>query len=161
MDRAEIAKTISIFLLSGVKLLFAPGAATAAGFSFHKTLLVTSCGGCTGILTFYYLGYYLTEQFSALFSRMKIVNPDKAPRLGRRVFTRRKRFVIKVRRRFGMFGLALLTPSVISIPIGAVVSARFYRQDKLMLPMLLISTVLWCFVLTLFSLYIKQIILDF
>lgn len=60
-----------------------------------------------------------------------------------------------------MFGLALLTPSVISIPIGAVVSARFYRQDKLMLPMLLISTVLWCFVLTLFSLYIKQIILDF
>lgn len=161
MDRAEIAKTLSIFLLSAVKLLFAPGTATAAGFSFHKTLIVTSCGGCSGVLAFYYMGILLTEKFGALLTRLRLVKPDKAPRLGRKVFSRRNRFVIRVKRRFGMFGLAILTPSVISIPIGAVVSARFYRHDKLMLPLLLISTVLWCFALTLFSLYVKQTILNF
>lgn len=159
MDQAEIAKVVSIFLLSAVKLLFAPGAAIASGFSLEKTLVVTSCGGCSGVLFFYYTGFLLTEKVGDLLRKIKIL-PKEKPVREKKIFTGRRRFVMRVRQRFGMIGLIVLTPVVISIPVGSVVSARFYRESRFMLPLLLLSVVLWCFVLTYFSVSVKQTILN-
>ncbi|MCA1751893.1 MAG: hypothetical protein LC670_08885 [Flavobacteriales bacterium] len=160
MDQAEIAKVVSIFLLSAVKLLFAPGAAIASGFSLEKTVMITSCGGCSGVLFFYYTGFRLTEKIGDMLRQVKIL-PKKKRAPKKIVISDRKKFVVRVRQRFGMAGLLLLTPVAISIPIGAVVLARFYKDNKFMLPLLLLSVVLWCFVLTYFSVSVKQTLLDF
>jgi len=160
MDQAEIAKVVTVFLLSAVKLLFAPGAAIASGFSFGKTVLITSCGGCAGVLFFYYTGFLLTEKMRELLLRVKLL-PAAKPQSTETELSLKKSLVTRVRHRFGMIGLAVLTPAVISIPIGSVVSARFYRGNRYMLLLLLLSTVLWCFVLTYFSEFVKQTILYF
>lgn len=159
MDQAEIAKVVSIFLLSAVKLLFAPGAAIASGFSLEKTLIVTSCGGCSGVLFFYYTGFHLTEKIGDVLRRIKIL-PKKKQVTKPVAVAGQKKFILRIRQRFGMAGLLLLTPIAISIPIGAVILARFYRDSRFMLPLLLLSVVLWCFVLTYFSASVKQTILN-
>lgn len=41
--------------------------------------------------------------------------------------------------RFGIIGIAFITPSLISIPIGSIVAANFYKKKKGVLIFLIIS----------------------
>jgi len=155
MEGATLAKMLGIFLLSSVKLLFAPGAGIAAGLSLHQTALMTSTGGCCGVLFFYHSGHWFMEQINHLISSKGRTYGLK-PRIRKKSFTRRNRMLIRLKYQFGMLGIAVLTPAVISIPIGSVVAARFYWDNKWMLPFLLISTILWSLFLTYLALGVKQ-----
>lgn len=55
-----------------------------------------------------------------------------------------------------MIGLAILTPAVISVPVGSVLAARYYYENRWMLPLLLLSTIIWSILLTYLSISIKQ-----
>ncbi len=154
MDSATLAKMLGIFLLSAVKLLFAPGAGIASGLSLHQTALLTSSGGCCGVLFFYHCGYWLTERLKRYFHKKDVGGMH--PSTKKKAFTKRNRLIVKVKYNFGMIGIAALTPAIISIPIGSVVAARLYWENRWMLPLLLISTVVWSVILTYFSLAIKQ-----
>jgi len=49
----------------------------------------------------------------------------------------------------GMYGLALITPALISIPIGSVIAAKYYHlQPKKMLGLIYISSLLWAMALS-------------
>lgn len=56
--------------------------------------------------------------------------------------------MVKVKHRVGIVGMALITPTILSIPIGAVVSAKFFKHNPWMLPALLLSVFLWALLLT-------------
>lgn len=157
MVDAELAKIGGIFLLSAVKLLFAPGTAVASGFTFWKTVVVTTAGGTAGVLFFYFLGQWIMQRMGVYADRWRSIRNKSKGR--RSVFNRKNRFIIRVKHRYGLIGLALLTPCVISIPIGAVVAARFYNHDRLTLPLLILSVILWCIGLTWFSITFKTEIL--
>lgn len=157
MNEAELVKMGGIFLLSTVKLLFAPGTSVASGLSLGQTILVTSAGGITGILFFYYLGQWLMARLGAYSERLRILR--KQPAQQKKLFNRKNRFIITIKRRYGLIGLALLTPCIISIPIGAVVAARFYHHDRLTVPLLIISVILWSVGLSIFSITLKTQIL--
>lgn len=157
MEQLEIAKVAGLFLLSTVKLFFAPGACIAAGYEIKQTILITSSGGIFGILFFYYLGVWAMKKLDVYRNRIFLSRKHLMPQ--RRIFSRRNRFIIKIKGNFGLLGLALLTPAIISIPIGSVVAARFYKENKLTLPVLVISTLIWSVALTFFSASVKNDIL--
>lgn len=149
---AEFLRAISIFFLSATKLLWAPGTAVAAGLTFWETIFLTSTGGITGIIFFYYFGHIIFTAFDNWKAkRRKNVVVKK-------VFTRRRRMVVNVKSKFGIIGLTFLTPCILSIPIGCVIAAKFYYHNRLTLPLLLTFTVVWSFILSIFSFYLKQII---
>lgn len=153
MARVELIKAISIFFLSSVKLMFAPGTAAAAGFDFWETVIITTAGGMTGILFFYFFGHMLfvaIDDFQR--KRRKMDVPKK-------VFTRRNRFIITLRGKVGVIGLTFLTPALISIPIGSVIAAKYYYNQKMTLPLLLLFTFVWSLILTVFSFYLKDLVL--
>lgn len=161
MEQAEWAKAIGIFLLSAVKLLFAPGAAVASGFTPLQAVALTSSGGCSGVIFFYYFGHWAMKKVLGIHQRYFVKDlPGKPPLRKRKVFSNRNRMIVRVKYNFGMLGLAVLTPAVLSIPIGAVISARFYFDNKFMLPLLLVSTTAWCVGLTYFSSTVKQYLFD-
>ncbi len=161
MDSVEYSKIAGIFFLSTVKLLFAPGAAIASGLSLPAAMLTTSCGGCSGVVFFYYFGHWFSENFSAM---LKSRSGGKQHKNGASrtatVFNRRNRFLIKIKSRTGMIGLAILTPAIISVPVGSVLAARYFYDSKWMLPLLLFSTIIWCILLTYLSISIKQDLLQ-
>jgi len=152
MSEAELIKAISIFFLSSVKLMFAPGAAAAAGFSFWETVLITSIGGMAGIVFFYFFGHMIFVAIDDFRRKRRKVEVPK------RIFTRRNRFIIALRGKVGIIGLTFLTPAIISIPIGSVVAAKYYYEHRLTLPLLLVFTITWSFLLSLFSFNIKDLI---
>jgi len=149
---AEVLRAISIFFLSATKLLWAPGTAVASGLSFWETIILTCTGGMTGIVFFYYFGHMVFVAFD----NWKVKRRKKEIR--KKVFSRRSRMVVNVKSKFGVIGLTFLTPCIISIPIGCVIAAKFYFHNRLTLPLLLTFTVVWCFILSIFSFYVKQIL---
>lgn len=135
-----VAKCASVFLLSTVKFLGGPLAGSSMGMGFWPTLLLTVAGMMTSVFVFSGVG------------RAWVRHRQQQRRLRRApVFSKRSRNIIKVFRRFGMGGIAFLTPVLLS-PIGGTVIATLLGvpRRRILLHMLW-SAVLWGGVLTLAS----------
>lgn len=131
---------IGLFLLSATKCLIAPGAILAAGYSSLETILVASTGSVFGCIVFFKFGGWLFKKIEKLF-------PSKKKK---RAFSKKNRMIIKFKNSFGVVGMALLIP-VISIPVSALISAKYFRNDKKAVPAFAVSSIAWAVVLTLFS----------
>ena len=111
---------VSIFLfliLAGTKLLLAPAAMLAAGFSPIKTMIVTYLGALQGAVVFYYFGVVIFSWWDKLTGK-----DDKKKKF---VFSKKSRAMVSVKIRYGIIGLASLAP-IISVPISAFIVAKFF-----------------------------------
>jgi uncharacterized membrane protein len=137
----EIAlKYASVFLLSTVKFLGGPLIGTSMGLNFWLTLSLTVAGMMTSVFIVSGVG------------RVWLRHRQKQRRLRREpIFSRRSRNIIKVFQKFGMGGIAFLTPVLLS-PIGGTVVATLLGvpRPRILLHMLW-SAVLWGTVITLAS----------
>jgi uncharacterized membrane protein len=148
MDGVVVLKALSVFFLSAVKLFFAPGVAVAEGFGLWETIVLTSAGGVVGVSVFYFFGRWVVFKIERLnfFKRKRQVK--------RKVFSKRNRALVKYRERFGFYGIIILTPAIISIPIGCILAAKFYRERQSTYPLLLISSILWSVALSVFATFV-------
>jgi uncharacterized membrane protein len=53
-----------------------------------------------------------------------------------------------VKQRYGILGLAMFAPPTLSIPVTALLAAKYFRHDRRTLPTLLVSVLLWSAVLS-------------
>lgn len=102
----EFLSALLVFGFSTVKFL----SGIAASLGFQQGLLPsyvsTVGGGIIGVFIFAFFGELLNKFFTQLF-----------PNRTTRVFTSWNRFIVRVRRTFGLPGIAMLTP-ILSIPVG-------------------------------------------
>lgn len=154
-------KSISVILTSSVKFFLAPGASTALGFDHLTTILLTIAGGTLGVCVFYLGARLALRRLEA-----RIKEPLSGAEPGeeeagalkkKKVFTKRKRFYVRIKNTVGPVGLAFLTPAILSIPIGCTLCARFYPRNRFMLIYLLVSVCIWSVALTLFSQQVKML----
>ena len=140
-------KYASVFLLSTVKFLGGPLAGASMGLHFWTTLALTVGGMMTSVFIFSGVG------------RAWMQHRQKQRRLRREpIFTKRSRNIIKVFRKFGMAGIAFLTPILLS-PIGGTVIATLLGvpQQRIMLHMLW-SALFWGVTLTFVSMHFGHMI---
>lgn len=146
-----ILKIIGLLALSATKFFFTPGVMTLAGYSFWQTILISTLGGWLGIVLFYYFAFFI-------FKKLKI-RKERRIRQGKirqkKMFSRKNKFIVRVKSNYGLIGLALITPVLISIPIGSLLAARYFNKNPFTLPVLLSSVVLWSFALTSLSYLIR------
>ena len=142
-----LIKQLSIVLLSAVKFLFAAPISYLFGFSYFHTLLNTSAGGLLGVsrvlirvyLNNFPLYFRAFEQITGIhFPAKRTVN----------ISSKKKRMLIKLRNRFGYPGIIILTPVLLSIPVGTFIAAKYYSGRPNLLVMLSLSVVGWSVVLT-------------
>jgi uncharacterized membrane protein len=141
------AKWASVFLLSTVKFLGGPLAGSSMGLGFWQTLGLTVAGMMTSVFVFSGIG------------RVWVRHKQRQRRLRRTpIFSKRSRNIIKVFRKFGMGGIAFLTPILLS-PIGGTVIATLLGvpRQRILLHMLW-SALLWGGVLTLASAQIGRLL---
>ncbi len=133
-------KCASVFLLSTVKFLGGPLAGASMKLPFWATMGLTVAGMMTSVFIFSGIG------------RLWIQHRQKQRRLRREpIFSRRSRNIIRVFSKFGMGGIAFLTPVLLS-PIGGTVIATMLGVPRTrILWHMLWSAVLWGGVLTLAS----------
>ncbi len=152
----ELLKVGILVLTSSTKFLFAPGAAASFGYNFWQIISITISGGFLGISLFYFAGGWVMAQFG----RLTITKRKDTPPAPKKAFTRTNKFIVKVKSRFGLIGLAIITPCIISIPIGTLLAARYFGKNKKTYPYLLVSVVAWSFILTTATMFLKPLVQD-
>ena len=137
---ADFFNILFLFLLSTVKFLFVPFLSLLTyKYNVVLSIPVHIAGGLTGVYVF----YFLSKEILILWGRLK-----QKYKIGKNkqhvIVNSNSRRIVKIKNRWGYIGLIVLTPPVISIPIGTFIAVRFYRS-KQTLTFLLISVVLWSF----------------
>ncbi len=127
----NIISSLIVFLGSSLK--FSAGALYAiAGNLGLEGSLANIIGGVMGIVLFTYLGGFIQEFFVRRFPN----------RFGKK-FTRSNRFLVRVKRKFGLNGIAAITPIILSIPVGVLFALAFTHDKKKILISMFISVLFW------------------
>jgi hypothetical protein len=61
----------------------------------------------------------------------------------KKIFTPQNRRLVNIWRRYGLFGIAFLTPVLISIPIGTIVASRLIPNKKKIFLYMFVSITFW------------------
>jgi hypothetical protein len=157
-----ILKQLSILIISAVKFLVAAPTSYLFGYSYIETMLNTTIGGWIGVLFFYYTGRYIFSRFPSWKRKVRSVyhHVTGVP-LHRRialnkssethkVFTRSNRLIVMIRSRFGFPGLIILTPVLLSIPVGTFLIVRYYSSRRGLLGWLSLSVLAWSVLISTF-----------
>jgi hypothetical protein len=143
MNSTEIWKFISAALACTISLSKIGIPTVIAIYKSNYVLaLVSSCTGAVfGSILFTYLFAGILKWWDNLKEGMFSTKHPK------KIFTKFNRRVIRIKHRFGLTGIAILTPIFLSIPIGAFLAERFYKDKKKVILYLSLSAIGWCFVL--------------
>lgn len=136
----------SVLVLATVKFLLAPSSGRAMDLPFWETYFAALIGGSLSATFFYF--------FSEMM--LKISEKRKAKKLAsnqpiKRKSSKSKRLILKIKNKFGMYGICILGPFILSIPIGTIIAAKMYGKSKMTYPIILIGLAMNGMILTLIS----------
>ncbi|MBN1597822.1 MAG: hypothetical protein JW894_05970 [Bacteroidales bacterium] len=118
--------------------------------SFFEILLYTNIGGILGIVVSTMISKGIIRVFNALLPARKKKN--------RKVFTKRNRRLVLLKTKYGLPGIVILTPILLSIPLGVFLNTKYYGYNKLSYLYLLLSQIAWSIVFTAFYIKVKVLI---
>ena len=152
-DVLYLLKILEVAFIASVKFLLAPFEAERYGFNFKEAFAITTAGGIAGIVAFTFIGdaiAYGWKKIKGLFKK----KPAAEIKIKRK-FTGSNKLIVRIKMRFGLIGLAIITPSIISIPVGTFVTHRFYKKKMRNVLLLTASLLIWSLVLNGLAQYLK------
>jgi hypothetical protein len=123
----EILKAIPIYISSLFKFIVGPVAGYGAGLHIITTILVTFLGMMTSVVAFTFFGDWL---------RMKLLKKWISKQ---KKFSPRSRRVVVIWRKFGLAGIAILTPLLLTPIGGTLIAVSFGAPKKYIVFYMLIS----------------------
>jgi hypothetical protein len=141
-------KEIIVILLCTFKFAMTfPLAVITFRFTFLETLLWTNIGGAIGIYLFAHLSEELIGFWKREFSRAtvnrKTVGNLRRNNEKKKVFSRRSRRIVHIRGKYGLPGIALITPLLLSIPVGVFIVVRYFGKNKFRFMYLIAGNFIW------------------
>lgn len=145
-DMAEVFQLIGLLILAALKFFMSPAASIIAGYSLLETILISSLGGISGFLFFYYFGGFLYQKYLKLFANKR-----------KNVFSKRSRRIVKFKHKYGFLGLAILTPVLFGIPLGSFIAAAFFKNRLKTISVFVSSIVIWSILISIQCAYFKTL----
>jgi|JI10StandDraft_1071094.scaffolds.fasta_scaffold10725_10 hypothetical protein len=147
-EHMDLLGALSVVLTAMVKFLFAGLLSYSLGHGIGLTILLTALGGLSGMVLFYLTGTQVLEWFRIRYVRRSTerIARGLAPKP---IFTRTNRWIVRIKHLYGVRGLAALAPPILSIPVTALLAAKYFRHERRTLPTLLASVLVWSGVLSL------------
>ncbi len=165
-----VLKIIQVFLLATVKYVLTFPYAVLIGLNFEQTLISVTLGGIAGFFFFYHFSGFAIRRFHHIKTFLRKCLPVslriKYRQLmgwrkrvtGEQVFSRRNRLIATFRAKFGLPGIIILSPIVLSIPIGAFLLNKYYSKHKFAKPYMVLSILSWTAVFVAFALIFPHLI---
>ena len=110
-----------------------------------------------------FLGAFVSFNFFFFFSGLlmerakekKLIKIKNGTLKPKKQFSKMNKFIVKMKlSSFGYFVLVIVGPMVLSIPIGSIIIAKFYRRIKFTYWLEIVSLFVWANLFTLANLYI-------
>ena len=134
----EVLKYLSVYLVSMVKFFGGPVTGVTLGLSYTESVLLTVAGMMTSVVIFSIIGRAFSKRVSAR-RRSKSIP----------VFSKKNRRVVQIWKKFGIMGVAFLTPILLTPIFGTVVAALFGASRKHIFLHMLWSAFFWSALLNL------------
>lgn len=134
----KVSQIATIIFLASFKLGWvAMPLSITYGFAWWEVCLYNTLGGIIGIIFF----TYVYEGFKALIYRL---SPRlKARRDRRPTFSKKNRRLVKFKQRFGLVGIAFMSPTMISLPVGVIIANSFVTNKPKLFLYMTISVIAW------------------
>ncbi|PRY98224.1 hypothetical protein [Marinilabilia salmonicolor] len=118
--------------------------------TFTETILYTNIGGFIGIIVSLFFSKGLLLLWNKIF-------PGKAgsKKKQKKKFTKSNRRLVRIKTKYGMPGIAILTPVLLSIPIGTFLTTKYYGKKRTNFLFLALIQVIWSFIYTIVLTQIK------
>ena len=122
------------FLVASVKFVIAvTKLLVISSRAWYWDMLIVMAGGTFGVLIFTFLG-------AAISKKLEKYNFFKMKRS-------KLRKLIKIKNGYGLIGIAFITPVIISIPVGCIISSAFENDRNRVLRLQISSVLIWSLVL--------------
>ncbi len=120
------------------------GVAISMGYehSFVLSLLLTVGGGMFGIWFFSSVGKHLKKWLA---NRKKNKAENSETPQGIKI-NKQKRLIVRIKQKYGLVGIAFLTPCILTVPVGAVAAGMLFRNKAKMYAYMLVSFIFWSLV---------------
>jgi hypothetical protein len=122
------------FLVASVKFVIAvTKLLVISNRAWYWDMLIVMAGGTFGVLIFTFLGAEISKKLEKYnFFKMK---------------RSKLRKLIKIKNGYGLIGIAFITPVIISIPVGCIISSAFENDRNRVLRLQISSVLIWSLVL--------------
>lgn len=98
----------------------------------------------------YFFSEYLMKRAKAKRRAAFLLAKENGIELKRKKnFTRINKLIVWIKHTIGIYGITMLAPLFLSIPIGSIVCAKFYGDKKITFPLMLLFTGLYSFIMAL------------
>jgi len=146
--KTDWLETIIAALLASFKFaITVPFFVIKQEYTFSESMIFGVSSGTFGIIAFMFLSSGLLQAWN-WFKRKTGLFKRKKPR---KVFSKKSRRWVKVKTKFGLFGIAALTPILLSIPIGCFIAMRYYKNKKKVFLYLFLAVVAWSLIFATFG----------
>jgi len=145
---ATALKYFTVYFLSGLKFVFGPAFGVANDLPLPVIIILTALGMMTTIYLFTFFGNELRRFFSRF-------------RKNKRIFSKKSRRFVKIWRRFGLKGICLLTPLVLTPPGGGLLVNLLGTNRRMILKWMWISALGWSTIISTIVKYAYWLIEDF
>lgn len=141
----KIIAIIAAGLLCTVKFAIGfPAAIINFQLNFWESILFGFISGSIGNIMFIYAGTAINTFIDKLVGYFK---KNKTPK-PKKVFSKKSRRFVHIKNKYGLPGLALITPTIISIPVGNFLATRFFHNKGIVLLYMCASVLAWTLVIT-------------
>jgi hypothetical protein len=151
-----LLKLISVFLVASIKYFWATPYSFGLRLNEWETILIIEAGGILGFLFFYYFFGFLFKELKLIWPKVyhftpilfKVrfemwLNSRRSNRINARKFTKRNKMIVRMRKRYGMWWLVILSPIMLSIPVGALLGNKYFKHNHHFIPYMLLSIFIW------------------
>ena len=147
-------KELTIILFSTFKFAATfPVAIYLVKMTPAETLLYTNTGGILGTFIFMYLFEFIIRMWNKYWPQRMKGNKRK-----KQVFTARNRRIVRIKTKYGLWGIVILTPVLLSIPLGSFLMVKYYGLKMKNMLWLLAGQIVWSLAYVLFFFYVKMLL---
>jgi hypothetical protein len=165
---SEFVKILLIILLSSVKFVAGPPFAyfdDRYDFTFFETVAYCVIGGMLGVWVFTFFSLEIQLTWEWLKRHLKKIVKDQYPfskpeptdegveikytyvteesQATPKIFSKRSRSFVRIWRKYGLIGVAFLTPVLFSIPIGTIIANAFENNKQKIFLYMFLSIAFW------------------
>jgi len=130
-----IISNLAVLVGSTIKFSLVTSAVIATNMGIPGTIS-NVIGGIIGIIIFVQLGEYIQLWLIKTY-----------PKKFNKKFSRRTRFLARIKQIFGLWGIAFLTPIILSIPVGVFFAMDLTSNKKKVMTRMIVACVAWSIIL--------------
>lgn len=151
-----IFKYLNVMAFASVKFFWATPYAFLLSLSQFETFVMIQLGGILGFLFFYAFFSFILKELKLVWPAIYFITPRifkvrfeqwldnrRYRKLTANKFTRTNKMIARIRSKYGMPGIVILTPFVLSIPLGAFLGTKYFHHKRGFIPWMLLSIFSW------------------